>query len=170
MTVHVDFCSPFPTGEYLLVVIDAYLRFPEVEIVKSTSAVSTIAKFQRIFATHGLPHIIKSDNGPPFNSSDIRLYMKENGIKHQRITPLWPQAYSEVENFMKPMEKAIRAARIEKKNWRKELFSFLLNYRATPPPPHTKTKSSPAELLFNRTIDIKLPSNIMQNDTKQINK
>ena len=61
------------------------------------------------------------------------------------------------------MEKAIRAACIEKKNWRKELFSFLLNYRATP---HTKTKFSPAELLFNRTIDIKLPSNIMQNDTK----
>ena len=89
--------------------------------------------------------------------------MKENGIKHQRITPLWPQANSEVENFMKPMEKAIRAACIEQKNWRKELFSFLLNYRATS---HTTTKFSPAELLFNRTIDIKLPSNIMQNDTK----
>ena len=83
--------------------------------MKSTSAVSTIVKFERIFATHGLPHIIKSDNGPPFNSNDIRLYMKVNGIKHQRITPLWRQAYSEVENFMKPMEKAIRAARIEKK-------------------------------------------------------
>jgi hypothetical protein len=47
--------------------------------------------------------------------------MKENGIKHQRITPLWPQANSEAEHFMKPMEKAIRAAHIKKKNWRKEL-------------------------------------------------
>ena len=61
------------------------------------------------------------------------------------------------------MEKAIRAACIEQKNWRKQLFSFLLNYRATP---HTTTKFSPAEMLFNRTIDIKLPSNIMENDTK----
>ena len=87
-TVHVDFCGPFPTGEYLLVVTDAYSRFPEVEIVKSTSAVSTIAKFERIFATHRLPHIIKSDNSLPFNSNDIRLYMKKNGIKHQRIIPL----------------------------------------------------------------------------------
>lgn len=33
-TVHVDFCGPFPTGEYLLVVIDAYSRFPEVDIVR----------------------------------------------------------------------------------------------------------------------------------------
>ena len=28
-TVHMDFCGPFPSEEYLLVVIDAYLRFPK---------------------------------------------------------------------------------------------------------------------------------------------
>ena len=120
----VDFCGPFPTGEYTLVVIDAYSRFPEVEIVRSTSAKSTIHKLERIFATHGLPNTLKSDNGPPFQSSEFKQFMKENGIKHQRITPLWPQANSEAENFMKPMEKAIRAAHIEKKNWRTELYRF----------------------------------------------
>ena len=71
--------------------------FPEVETVKFTSAASTIVKFERIFATHWLPNIIKSDNGPPFNSNDIKQYMKGNGIKHQRITPIWPQANSEAE-------------------------------------------------------------------------
>ena len=35
-TVNVDFCGPFPTGEYLLVVMDVYSRFPEVEIMRST--------------------------------------------------------------------------------------------------------------------------------------
>ena len=50
------------------------------------------------------------------------------------------------------MEKAIRAARIEKIDWQKELFSFLLNYRDIP---HTTTKFSPAELLFNRKTDTK---------------
>ena len=43
-TLNIDFCAPFPTGEYLLVVIDAYSRFPEVEIVTSTSARATIPK------------------------------------------------------------------------------------------------------------------------------
>ena len=47
-TVHIDFCGPFPTGEYLLVVIDAYSRFPEVDIVHSTSAKGTISKLDRI--------------------------------------------------------------------------------------------------------------------------
>lgn len=32
-TVHADFCGPFPTGEYLFIIIDAYFRFPEVEII-----------------------------------------------------------------------------------------------------------------------------------------
>ena len=40
-TVHMDYCGPFPMGEYLLVLIDAYSRFPEVEIVNSTAAKGT---------------------------------------------------------------------------------------------------------------------------------
>ena len=153
-TVHIDFCGPFPTGEYTLVVIDAYSRFPEVEVVSSTSAKSTIAKLQRIFATHGMPRVIRSDNGPPFTSYEFQAFMEECGINHRRITPLWPQANSEAENFMKPLTKAIRAAHLEKKNWKTEIHAFLLNYRATP---HSTTGFAPAVLLFNRQIQTKLP-------------
>lgn len=64
----------------------------------------------RIFATHGIPSVLKSDNGPPFFGEEFKAYMIENGIDHQRITPLWPQANSEAENFMKPLTKAVHAA------------------------------------------------------------
>ena len=74
-TVHSDFSGPFPSGDYLLVVIDAYSHFPEVDIVHSTKATSTISKLERIFATHGIPTIIKSDNGPPFTSQEFQSYM-----------------------------------------------------------------------------------------------
>ena len=153
-TVHMDFCGPFPTGEYLFVVIDAYSRFPEVEIVHSTSAAAIIPKMDKIFATHGIPTIVKSDNGPPFTSNEIKQFMEENGVQHCKITPLWPQANSEAENFMKPMTKAIRSAKAEGKVWKKHMYKFLLNYRTTP---HCTTKFSPAELLFNRKAKNKLP-------------
>ena len=52
--------------------IDAYSWFPEFEIVTSTSAMAVIPKMKQIFATHGIPKIIKCDNGPPFSSADIR--------------------------------------------------------------------------------------------------
>ena len=91
-------CGPFPMGEYLLVVIDAYSRIPGFQ---KLTAKGTISKLDLIFATHGVPVVIRSDNGPPFTSSEFESYMLELGIKHQRITPLWPQANSVAENFIK---------------------------------------------------------------------
>jgi len=67
---HVDFYGPLTSGEHLLVVIDRYSRYPEVEIVRSTKASSVIPKLEKMFATHGIPDTITSDNGPPFNGSD----------------------------------------------------------------------------------------------------
>ena len=153
-TLHINFCGPFPTGEYLLVVIDAYFRFPEVDIIQSTSATAITPKLDRIFVTHGIPAVLRSDNGPPFTSHEIKKYVEENGIEHQRITPLWPQANSEAESFMKPLTKAIHSAHAEGKQWTKHLYKFLLNYQTTP---HTTTRYAPATLLFNREVRNKLP-------------
>ena len=69
--VSADVTGPLPSGEYLLVVTDAYSRFPEVEIIKSTSFKSIVPKLHAIFARHGVPDILKSDNGPPFNSHEF---------------------------------------------------------------------------------------------------
>ena len=89
--------------------------------------------------------------------------MEENGIKHCRTTTLWPQENSEVENFMKPLTKAARSAHVDRKVWKKHLHKFLLNYRTTP---HCTTGYTPAQLLFNRKVQNKLPQLA---DSKQIN-
>ena len=50
--VGIDFLGPIPNSQqYLLVVIEKYTKFPEVEIVHSTSAQAVIPKLDRIFAT-----------------------------------------------------------------------------------------------------------------------
>ena len=90
-TVHVDFYGPLPTGEYLLVVVDRYSRFPEVEIVHSTRASTVIPKLDKIFAVRGIPTLLKSDNGPPFNGEEYQRYLTALGIKAIFSTPKWPQ-------------------------------------------------------------------------------
>ena len=164
-TVHIDFLGPLPTGELLLVAIDAYSRYPEVDIVHSTGAATLIPKLDKIFSTHGIPYRVVSDNGPPFNGNEIRRYMEIHGIEYSTITPLWPQGNSEAESFMKPLLKSILTARTEGRKWKKELYTFLLNYRATP---HSTTKVAPAELLFNRPIRTKIPQQVTS--SKPINK
>ena len=44
-----DFLGPLPSGKYLMVVVDEYNLYPEVEIVTSTSARSIIPNLDAIF-------------------------------------------------------------------------------------------------------------------------
>ncbi|XP_065060965.1 uncharacterized protein K02A2.6-like [Rhopilema esculentum] len=162
--LHIDFYGPLPSSEYVLVIVDAYSRFPITEIVKSTAASTIIPKLDQVFAMHGLPEEIVTDNGPPFNGDDFKRYLMTLGIKFDPSTPLWPQGNSEVERFNQPLGKAIRAACIENRNWRQELQRFLLSYRSTP---HATTKIAPSELLYNRVIRGKLPCSIKTSKSKR---
>ena len=58
--VKVDFFGPLPSGDYILEVVDEYSRWVEIEILRSTSATSTIPKLDKIFSSYGImaPHSI----------------------------------------------------------------------------------------------------------------
>jgi hypothetical protein len=98
-----------------------------------------------IISTFGVSDKLKTDNGPPFNGTEFKRFCDTFGIKHQRITPYWPQANSEAERFMPNLTKVIRNAEATDRDWRQELQFFLATYRATP---HSSTGVAPAELLF----------------------
>ena len=116
-SIAIDFYGPIPrTGQYLLVVIDTYSKFPEVEIVNSTEAKTCIPKLDTIFARYGIPSKIQTDNGPPFNGKEFERYMTTLGIEWKTITPLRPQGNAVVERFMKPIGKLLKTAEIESKN------------------------------------------------------
>ena len=150
----IDFCGPFPSGDYLLVVTDDFSRYPEVEILRSTSAKAVIPHLDSIFARQGIPEVVRTDNGPPFNSESFQMFATQLGFTHRRITPEWPRANGEAERLMKTLEKAIRTAVVQGKNWKQELFTFLRQYRATP---HSTTGKSPSELLNGRKLKSTLP-------------
>ena len=97
--------------------------------------------------------ILVTDNGSNVVSDEFKCYLAENRIEYTRVTPYWARANGLVENFNKSLKKAISVATIERKNWKEELYNFLLNYRATL---HTTTGRTPSELLFNIIIKTKL--------------
>ena len=76
----IDFCGPFPTGELALVVVDEYSRYPELEIVTPTSMTAIRPNLEKIFAIHGIPDLVKSDNRPPFDSHAFEDYTKEKDL------------------------------------------------------------------------------------------
>ena len=163
----VDYYGPLPSGDYVLVVIDEYSRFADIDFTTSTSAKATIPKLDRIFSSYGIPLQLKSDNGAPFNSEMFSNYCKFMGIEHHTVTPLHPRANGLVENFNRMINKVIRTSTIERKCWKQELFKFLRNYRATP---HVTTGKCPADLLFQtRTYRVRLPEfSTFQKDDREL--
>jgi len=65
-----------------MVVTDEFSRFPEVETLTSTSARVVIPKLDAIFARQGIPDVLKSDNGPPFNGREFQNFADYLGFKH----------------------------------------------------------------------------------------
>ena len=152
--VAVDFTGPYASGEYLLVVVDEYSRYPEVEIVTSTSSKATIPKLDAIFARQGVPDVVKTDNGPPFHGHEFARFSAYLGFTHRRVTPLWPRANGEVERLNRTLGKVIRTAESEGVSWKQQLYKFLRQYRATP---HSTTNVSPSEALNSRKLKCELP-------------
>lgn len=150
----IDLLGPMPTGEYILVVVDYYSRYYEAEITTSVSTRRIIDLLEKMFAQHGLPLTITSDNGPQFRAEVFEDFLKEKGITHRKVTPLYAQANGEVERQNRSMLKSMKIAQAEGKNWRKELVTYLGAYRSTP---HSITGKPPGELLFGRSIRTKLP-------------
>jgi transposase InsO family protein len=97
-----------PGGEYLFVVVDYYSRYFEVDILKSILSRNIIDCLDRIFAMHGIPESLKTDNGPQFISSEFKDYMMVNGVNHVTSTPLWLQGNGEVERQNCTLLKSMR--------------------------------------------------------------
>ena len=110
--ISVDFSGPYPDGRYNLVAIDKRTRYPEVMKTHLTAFQPTMEKLKTMFATHGTPRQLQSDNGPPFNSREFAEFAKTEGFHHHRVTPEHARANGEAESFMKLLNKTEQIARL----------------------------------------------------------
>ena len=94
-----DILGPLPSGESLLVVVDYFSRHFEVVILRSTSSARIIEGLKPTFARFGVPHTLKTDNGPQLVSEEFETFLAENGVEHRTTPPLWQQAIGEVEHI-----------------------------------------------------------------------
>ena len=152
-TVELDFCGPFPNGEYAMVLTDQFSRYPEVEFTRSIAIAPIRERLKKIFATHGVPNIVQTDNGPPFNSQEFTHFAAEVGFKHKPVTPYHPKAQGQIESFNKLVNKIAAIAKQEHSNIHEATYDMLQAYRSTP---HPGTKTTPYELLMNRRVRTKL--------------
>ncbi|KFD64442.1 hypothetical protein M514_23466 [Trichuris suis] len=144
--LHIDFAGPFE-GERFLIIVDAYSKWLEVRRMKSTTAENTITQLRELFATHGIPDSVVSDNGSQFTSEKFQLFCRNNLIKSILVSPYHPQSNGQVERMVQTVKDSLK--RIIYGNWHKRLSSFLLTNHVTP---SVATGQIPAELLMGRRL------------------
>ena len=75
-------------GRDYLLVVDYFSRFVEVGVMKKTkTSLETIRVLKALFARHGIPEEIRSDNGPQYSSAEFAQFTKDWGIKHSTSSP-----------------------------------------------------------------------------------
>ena len=150
--IHLDFAGPF-NGEMFLLVVDAKSKWIEVFPMSSTTASATILALRFLFATHGLPEVIVSDNGLQFVSQEMKDFLKSNGIRHCLSSPYYPASNGEAERAVRTFKESMKTMKDEPGTQAQKLARFLLSYRTTP---HTGTGCTPAELVIRRRIRTRL--------------
>lgn len=155
--VAADHWGPTPNHS-VLVMVDHLTKYPEVEVVKGTSAHDNILAMDNIFSRHGFPAVLHTDNGAPFNGGrrhELQEYFKWAGIEHKpNKSPYDPEANGLAESFMKHVKKIWHTATLEQKDPTLEINKHLRVQRATP---HPSTGVAPAELLYGRLYKTRLP-------------
>ncbi len=131
-------------ANYLLVV-DYYSRFIEINKLSQTTSDSIINHLKSLFARHGIPEVVMSDNGPQFASSTFQEFADQYRFSHITSSPTFPQSNGEAERAVKTIK-----AMLKKES---DPYMALLAYRSTP----LQNGYSPSELLMGRRLRTTVP-------------
>ena len=127
-----------------LIVVDVFSKYIIVRKLPNSTSAAVCIEISMIVTELDLPHIIKSDNGPCYNSKEFQQFLQIYSITHQTSSPNHPRSKGFVERMVGVAKKLMDKAGKEGKPW----ISGLFDYRPTP---QSGSIASPLQLLTQCT-------------------
>uniref|UniRef100_A0A8C9UY15 Gypsy retrotransposon integrase-like protein 1 n=1 Tax=Scleropages formosus TaxID=113540 RepID=A0A8C9UY15_SCLFO len=137
-------------SEYLLCV-DYYSKFPEIAKLTDMTSQNVIIALKSMFARHGIPDIVISDNGPQYASLEFKCFAESWEFEHKTSSPGYAQSNGQAERAVQAIKTMVTKSEGEKG----DPCIALLEYRNTP---LDDIGLSPAQLLMGRRLKTKLPT------------
>ena len=138
-------------GQHYLLVVDYFSRYPEVIKLTSTTSATVITILKLIFSRHGIPEIVRSDNGPQFTSNEFTQFARTYGFRQVTSSPHYPQSNGAVERMVQTVKGMLKRS--------SDPHLAILAYRATPMP---WCGLSPSELCMGRRLRTTVPQTKQQ--------
>ena len=133
-------------GDHFIVCIDYYSRWIDIEKLTQMTSSVVINKLKTIFATHGIPELVISDNGPQFSSTEFQQFSIDWNFEHKTSSPYYAQSNGEAERAVKTAKDILEQC---------NPIKALLMYRSTPIP---SLGASPAEMAMGRKLRTLVPT------------
>ena len=105
--------------------VDYYSCYPKVIKLNSTTpaCTSVMNAMKSVFSRHGIPHTVISDNGPQYDSVEMKQFVSTYGFHYVTSSPYYPQSNGLAECMVKTIKSLIAAT--------SDIYLALLSYRAT---------------------------------------
>ena len=129
--------------DYVLVV-DNLTKYWEIDVLHEMSASETIDKIKAIFARHGVPELVISDNGPQYANKEFKAFSDKWGFTHYTSSPHHSQGNGTAEAAVKTAKKMLSRSN--------DPWLAILEHRNTPVRGY-----SPAQKLLSRRTRSTLP-------------
>lgn len=140
----------YEQGEYILCV-DYYSKFPEIAKLTHTTTKHVVTALKSMFARHGIPDEVVSDNGPQFSSAEFGQFSDSWEFTHTTSSPGFPQSNGQSERAIQTIKNMLKKAQESQS----DPYIALLEYRNAP---LDGVKLSPAQLLMGRRLKTRLPT------------
>ena len=111
-----------------LIVADVFSKYFLVRKLANSTSAAICAELATIVTELGFPHIIRSDNGPCYNSKEFQQFLQHYNITHHTSSPHHPRSNGFIERMVRVAKKLMDKAGKEGKPW----ISGLYQYRVTP--------------------------------------
>ena len=91
-------------GNRYLLTVDYFSRYPEVTQMTTTTSAAIITALKSIFARHGIPEVVRSDNGPQYSALEFAAFAESYGFQHLTSSPYFPQSNGQAERMVQTVK------------------------------------------------------------------
>ena len=88
--------------------MDYCSRYIEIARLDHPTTTEVIVHTKSIFARHGIPEKVITNNGPQFSSNEFCRFSKTYEFEHTTSSPYFPQSNGEAERAVKMINSLLR--------------------------------------------------------------
>ena len=113
------------SNQYIIAIVDYFTKWVEAEPTENITSYDVIKFLINVFARHGVPQVITTDNGVQFTSDMTKIFLDLYDVYVKFVATYLPESNGLTENRNKEIGKLLRLLAKKNQDWDEVLPSTL---------------------------------------------